>query len=736
MSIAFTPVPQNRELLLNGDWQIKRYPFEESLAASPENNSDWETISQPGKIFYSDPEAEGDDIPDFDRVSLAHIDPNDGAVCVRKIIIPAAWHGKVIKLRFNAIYPGGIIYVNGNKLGEHFSGLTPFESDITDIVHSGEEAVISIRLYRTHKFVKMDMPRHSLEFAGLAQDACLFATDHTHIADYHLISELSDDYTTGTISGSVTIANPVNGELIVDINNGNVQKIKTTAEQNEYKIKLTVIKPKLWNDEYPNLYTVSMRLGEQVYSYRTGFRCFKLALDGAKLNGNFIKFRGVNHLTFHPELGLYTPKEWLRQNLSLMKKANVNAIRTHYPGTSDFIDLCDEMGFYLLQEIPIDWGTNYIHDNEWVAPALFRIESIIRRDRHHPSVMVWSVGNENMPQTKDTAEAGWQHLQNYDKFCHELDPSRPTMFPPPGPANAIEGIFEIRLGEIADTHYSFKLQKQFNKTGCISNPNSWEADMIGYTREWALKRGWSGCWFSSEYGLFNAEPDLLHAPYLSIIADDAPDIFSGENTLETFHRRLKSEWGNMRHDPTCLGGAYFPWLCAGAADIPEHNTWGWTRWGEDANWGVITAGLLPKPQFWSMRVLFAPLWFPDRVSWKVGDEHISFEIQNQYNSINLSECTFRVQQNSGSIWMSLIRKFKDIKIAAEPGEKVTAKIPIWNNELKEALGNNNFGYCRITVLDPFGFCPVKADILIIPEAMQLKDTNGMPIGPDAIMETK
>ena len=732
--LIFPPVPEKSRIELNGIWRVKRFPFDGSLPAKPGNTTDWESVSQPGKVFYADPEADANPDPNWNRVTLEHIPEDDGAVLVRKIRIPEKWKGKQIRIRFEAVYPAGSFYANGIKLGDHFSGLTPFEADLTKIAVPGKILTVSVRLYRRHKFVKMDMCRHSLEFAGIAQDAYLFAVEKTHIADYHLITELSPDCKQGEICGTVTVENPKDGLILTaSLDRVVSQKIKLKKGRKDYRVSLTIRTPELWNDETPNLYKVSLALNGETCSYRTGFRRLDLSESGPKLNGNFIKFRGVNHLTFHPVYGLHTPKEWLRKNLLLMKKANVNAIRTHYTGPSDLLDLCDELGFYLLQEIPIDWGTNYIQDPEWVPPALFRIESVIRRDRHHPSVMVWSVGNENMPPTKKTAKAGWDHLKSYDDFCHRLDPSRPTMFPPPGPANSIRGIFELRVGNIADIHYSFNLQKEFRKTGVIENPNSWEADMVRCTRKKALARGWSGCWFSSEYGIFNAEPDIMHGPYLSVIADNVENPLSGKNSLEVFHARLKDEWGNMRNDPTCLGGAYFPWLCAASYSDPENPTWCWGRMGEDANWGVVTPDLLPKPQFWSLRVLMAPLWFPERVSWKSGDGSIRFPLQNQYNSINLSECTFRVQLSIGGKWMSMVRDFKDITLSAEPGETVMAEIPVWKEKLRAALDKGSFGYCRITVLDPAGFCPVKADILIIPESIQRKDSAGMPIGPDAIL---
>lgn len=738
--VRFTPEPDNSRVSLDGEWQVKYYPFKDKAITEPARN--WKTVQQPGKVFYADPEGEAKPIPKWNRVTLEHIDDNDGAILRRTVAIPKAWRGKRVHLRFDAVYPAGTFYLNGQKLGSHYSGLTPAEFDVTDLVKAGKTAEVAVRLIRKHKFVKMDMPRHAVEFAGLAQSAYLFATETSFIGEYRLIPTLDASLKRGSVAGQVRLVDPIAGTLTLQLSrNGKTvaaTRVRTKAAQDVYDIAAEVARPDLWNDEYPNLYEVKLTFvgkGQEplVYRYSTGFRRLELTPKGPTLNGQFVKFRGVNHLTFHPDHGLYTPKDWLRKNMELMKKANVNAIRTHFLSPPEFVDLCDELGFYLLQELPIDWGTNYIHDPEWVGPAMMRIEGGIRRDRHHPAIMAWSVGNENMPERAAVAEDGWNHLRIYDQFCHLLDPSRPTMFPPPGPANKISGIFELRVGEIADVHYSFVLQKEFREKGKIVNPNSWEADMVECTREAALKRGWSGCWFSSEYGIFNAEPDMMNAPYQSLIGDVRPDPLSVTNTLEVFHERLKDEWGNMRHDPTCLGGAYFPWLANGSGKGPEGNPWGWIRWGEDANWGVVTADLMPKPEFWSLRVLFSPVWFPARVSWKPGDTDIVLSLTNQYNAIDLSECTIRTQQNGGGTWMSMVRQYQDVKVSCKPGQTVEAKIPIWHEGMKDALAKGGFGFCRVTLLDPKGFCPIKVDVLVIPESMQRKDDTGMPVGPDAIL---
>lgn len=731
---------EENHVSLDGEWKVTRWPFrrpEQELVSPKTVDARWETVSQPGKVFYADPEAESRPIPNWDhwdRVTLRRIHEDDGAVLRRVVRLPRAWTGKRIFLRFDSIYPAGRVYLNGELIGEHLSGLTPAEYDVTDRVRPGAQAVVAVRLIRKHRFAQLDMVRWAAEFAGLAQPACFHVSECLRVADYHMTASLDRKLAKGTLAGSVTLTNhsprartatlkltlsDPSGELVAS----QPKRVSLGAGQTKnVAMRLTVASPRLWNDEYPNLYTVRLllsaaRQARQCISWRTGFRRLELSPRGARLNGQPVKFRGVNHLTCHYQHGMWTPREWLRENLTWMKRANVNAIRTHFLGPRYLADLCDEMGVYLLQELPIDWGTHYIHDPEWVGPALMRLEGGVRRDRHHPSVMVWTVGNENMPESRAVADDGWNHLAIYDSFVHALDPSRPTMFPPPGPLDEIvKGIFELRVGDIADTHYSFKLVKKFRRTGKVTNPRSWDGYMETTTREEALRRGWSGVWFSSEYGLMNMQPDVLNGPYLSAISDTEEDPLSGRNSLQVFADRLREEWGDMRHDPTCLGGAYFPWMCAGAGAEPYGNPWGWVRWAEDSDTGVMCGDLTPKTFFWALRVLFSPVWFPERLTWKKGQKELRFQVLNQFNQINLKDCTLRTQMGIGGASMGEMRQFRDVPMRAAPGRTANIRIPIWNPDTMAGLENGRPVVCRCALLAPDGFKILTHDIIVAPRA--------------------
>ena len=745
-STSLTPVcaqrPCGEKLSLDGDWAVFRWPFprEEHYYASPDVfDLDWPRVRQPGKVFTQDPETRPASVPGYDRVTLAHIDPDDGAMLRRTVEIPAAWEGKRIFINLDAVYPAARIYVNGKLLADHRSGLTPLVADITAYVKPGRPCVIGVRLLRRHPFVQLDMARHSAEFCGISQPACLFAVEKLHIEDYCLPAALDDALTTGTLAGTVTLRNdgaPASGTLTLTLTapdgtlaGRTVCTFDAAVGRTEVGMSLSIPAPLLWNDEHPHLYTAVLTLDAvgqkaEIMSFRVGFKKLVFRDSRAYLNGHPIKLRGVNHLTYHPQYGLYTPEVWLRKNLTLMKQANVNCIRTHYLGPRVLAELCDELGFYLIQELPIDWGTHFIHDPAWVGPALMRLQGGVLRDRNHVSVTVWAIGNENMSESLSVADMGRFHLMLYDRFVKVLDREHPTMFPPPGPAGPnIRAILELSVGDIADTHYSFNAVKTFLKEGKSENPIAWTAEKEVTTREEALARGWSGTWFSSEYGLCSMNPDLLTAAKYTSVIDDEKTVYpDGTTPLKVFTDRLTREWGFMRSEPTCLGGAYFPWLSSGSSESLGH-PFSWTVLAEDNDWGVMTPELLPKPAYWALRNLFAPVWFPAEAEVFTGEDEVTFEVENQYNDVNLADCTLRFTIGNGT------RDWFDVHPDIAPGQAGTVRFPVWSEKAREALAEGTSQMLRVFLIDPTGFVATSKDLTVYTKGRTRAEAYEFDVGP-------
>lgn len=721
-------LPENNIIDLSGEWAIKKWPFsvaEEKLASPRISEMSWDKAVQPGKLFSLDPNVDPEDIPNWDRVRMNHVNPEDGAVIRRTVYIPCEWANKEIFINCDAIYPAGRIYINGTLVADHASGLTPICRNITKYVKAGKAATVAIRLYRNHPYIMLDMPRHSTDFGGISQPVYLFAKEKCHIEDYYLPSFLDESLKSGKLEGYARITNSSKkkqiGTALVKVyapDNTLVTEASfpfelSAGQKFELPISVKVNNPLLWNDEHPHLYLVELThsvLGAECekYSFKTGFRRLDFKDCRAYLNGNPVKFRGVNHLSHHPQHGLHTPKDWLRRNLELMKMANVNCIRTHYMGPRCLTELCDEMGFYLIQELPIDWGTYYIHKPEWVGPALMRLEAGVCRDRNHPSIMIWAIGNENIPESDEVADMAWFHMNTYERFVKHLDPKGVTMFPPPGPASKIDGVLELRIGDVADTHYSFVPIKKFLSEGKIENPKSWTPTMETNTREEALERGWNGTWFSSEYCLFNSCPDALFSTDICSVIDDEPRKYSRDTTqMKSFYDRFKREWGFMRHEESCLGGTYFPWI-SGGSSISYGHPFSWTVLSEDCDWGVMTPELIPKPNFWVLRNLLCPVWFPDEIEWFEEDDGdgCTIELWNQYNDLNLKDCTLRITPRTATL------DWTDLKIDLAPGEKKAIYIPFWKKGHRRGLHDGHDMSFRLWLIEPSGFVSTAKDIVV------------------------
>lgn len=742
------PIPSDpgRRLSLNGDWRVTRWPFgagEELLAGPKMSDHAWERIRQPGKVFYCEAEDDPSTVKNWNRTSLAHIDPDDGAILRHEVEVPPEWAGMRIFLYFGAIYPGARLYANGVFLGDHPFGLVPFCRDVTDYVRPGETALIGVRLLRRPPLVRLDMPRHSMEFAGISQDAWLVAAEPVHVSSLQVSAVPDAACRRGMLSGTIELANRGTASrtarvtvTIKDRHEGRVQFETVSCRVDagcrtpvRFEMRVSGIRP--WSDEDPALYDVVIQLSaprqaSQTLRFHTGFRRLDISGGRPRLNGRFIKFRGVNLLTFHPEHGMHMPPVWLRRNLEMMKKANVNAIRTHFTAPPELAALCDEMGIYLLQEITIDWVSDLLGERSVLGPILARVEATVRRDRLNPSVVGWTIGNENLPPDAKTRDVYWSNVRLCHRLAKRLAPDRITIAPPPGPANKVKGLLETRIGDVADTHYNFGFIRDLNSKGEMSEPVHWGGEHVTVTREQLRKRGWSGVWFSSEWGLVNAIPDLLNAPYASVIADWPEDPLCGKNTLQVFTKRVAGEWQYMRDDPACLGGAFFPWMCAGVGD-----PWGWTHFGEDADWGLVTHDLQLKPFYWALRAVYSPVQFQPRTVWKEGDTTVRFKVLNLYHRRNLKDCVLRTMMAGGGPFMGVMRRWKDLRISCPPGESVEIEVPIWNEVTLRALKEGKPVVCRCIVLEPSGFRPITADVVVVPKTLADPTAGPIVIGPDA-----
>ena len=715
---------------LSGRWNALKWPFagnEEDLIRNPGSAAGWEEVVMPGPVHLRDPDTPAPE--DYHNVKFSHVDAEDGALLYRQLDVPSdlRMEGRVARLRLDGLYPRGAVYLNGQLLGVVETGLTPVEYDVTHFVTPGEALDVVIRLWRRGPYSRLDMPRWTIDYSGIHRAAYIKLIPRVHVDNLKIEQTLSDDMKSGVLKVRARVRNTSNTATDVSLDGvlpGADEKMSGSARlgagaRKWIELRATVPHVNAWSNERPDLYDLTMQLRSrgddsvlQTFERRIGFRRFEMKDQRPLLNGRPVKIRGINFLPFVPGRGLAINKEEIRRELELMQKANINGIRTHLSGSVELAEVCDELGMFLIQEMPIDWAPDFIRDPEKIGGILLRLQGAVSRDRNHPSLLLWAVGNENLVSEEKNREIYVRHSHLFDRYIKALDPTRYTMFPPPGPSAGLRGLLSVDLGDIADIHYSFKTIRNFNETDTLKFCTSWEAKKAiqSSTREELVKGQWTGVWFSSEYHLFNGHPDLHEAGYLSYIEDaESWRVAETLDMMSSFRQRLNREWGYMEADPTCLGGAYFNWKDAAVGD-----QWGWTQFGERSSYGIVTPWLTPKPIWWIVRTAFAPVKAPKEVKIDEPGETVSFELDNQMSFTNLRECKVyaRATEGGGNSQGRDVRLWHILHPDIPPNSRGMITVPLDREEKNFAAGTPVI--IRLTFVDPKGFRIVTTDTRVKP----------------------
>ncbi len=363
---------------------------------------------------------------------------NDTGVGGYRLHFTAPSEAGRIKLDFEGVYSGAEVWVNGQLVATHEGGALPFEADITDAVHQGDN-VLALRV-REHTVVSDKLDHMSLyadfALAGIFRPVYLFTTPNVHLAALQITTTFDKDYrdATMTVRGRVLNDSPqaFHGRVELglygprpenEVAYGKSATIEVGPWQStEVEIALPVTAPMKWNAEQPNLYVLSAKTATdqeavEEYGLRVGFRQTEIRGTEILINGRPVKFRGTCRHDSHPLLGRAVTAEIARRDLLLMKEANLNAVRTsHYPPVRELAENADELGVYVEAEGSFCWAddTNDLRN----TPRILQMEAeLLARDRNRPSVAYWSVCNES--------EFGYG-LQRAHEWIRKWDPSRPT----------------------------------------------------------------------------------------------------------------------------------------------------------------------------------------------------------------------------------------------------------------------------------------------------------------------
>ena len=320
---------------------------------------------------------------------------------------------KNLILHFGGVHSAFYVWINGQKAGYSQNSMSPAEFDVTEYVREGRNK-LAVEVYRWSDGSYLEC-QDMWRISGIFRSVQLWVRPLIHIADYKVNAILNDDYSKAQVLAEIDLCNvgkknAKNLKAILNIDGKTVEgSIKSLSAGDTTKLKLTyqIDNPRLWSAEKPNLYPFSIELADKKgnitehFDYHLGVKKIEVIGEVFKINGKNVKLRGVNRHDHHPRTGRYVDDATYVKDITMMKQANVNFLRTsHYPDREYLYELCDRYGIYVMDEANQEshgYGrTNReIGDNpDWTKAHVDRAVSLIQRDKNHPCVVMWSLGNE------------------------------------------------------------------------------------------------------------------------------------------------------------------------------------------------------------------------------------------------------------------------------------------------------------------------------------------------------
>lgn len=316
-------------------------------------------------------------------------------------------------LHFAGVKSAFYVWVNGQKVGYSQNSMGPAEFDVTKYLHEGSNK-LAVEVYRWSDGSYLEA-QDMWRLSGIFRTVQLWVRPLAHISDYFVTADLAKDYKSATVNAVIDLCNTgkkaVSGlRARININGESVeQAIKSIArgDTTQVSLSLAVANPKLWSAEKPNLYPYSIELVDKAgnvvehFDYHLGFKRVETVGEVFKINGKNVKMRGTNRHDHHPRTGRLVDNATLELDIKLMKECNINALRcSHYPDMPYLYEVCDRYGIYVMDEANQETHPYHLYNKEmgddpnWTKAHVDRAVALVERDKNHPSVTIWSMGNE------------------------------------------------------------------------------------------------------------------------------------------------------------------------------------------------------------------------------------------------------------------------------------------------------------------------------------------------------
>ena len=437
--------------LLNGEWKFHWAPTPEERPAEfhePDFDvSQWDEIPVPANWQmhgYGFPHYTNIRYPFEKNPPYIRHDHNPVGSYRRTFRIPGDWRGRQVFLHFAGVESAFYVWINGKRVGYSQGSRTPAEFDVTRYLQQGENT-LAVEVYRFSDGSYLE-DQDFWRLSGIFRDVFLFSTPKRHIRDFWARTPLDEAYRDATLELNVQVRNfddagapaAVRATLL-DADGASVAELGPSrveiggGEEVSIDLNHTLSNPRKWTAETPYLYRLVLSLedgsGREIEAVATNVGFREVEIEGGQLlvNGKAISIKGVNRHEHDPDLGHVPTRERMLEDIRLMKQHNINAVRTsHYPHATEWYELCDRYGLWVVDEANIEsHGMGYAPDEtlankpEWGPAHLDRIQRMVERDKNHPSVIVWSMGNEAGDGVNFVQASEWIRLR---------DPSRPVHY--------------------------------------------------------------------------------------------------------------------------------------------------------------------------------------------------------------------------------------------------------------------------------------------------------------------
>ncbi|RXZ82892.1 DUF4981 domain-containing protein [Paenibacillaceae bacterium] len=421
---------------LNGNWKFRYHEsvldVEERFYETSADVSAWDSLLVPSSWQLNG----------YDQLQYTNInypipcdppyvpDLNPAGLYVREFELPEGWEGKEQFIVLEGVNSCFYLWVNGVYTGYSQGSRVPAEFNITSGLHSGTNKIALMVLKWCDGTYIED--QDAWRYSGIFRDVYLLARDKAHVRDVFLKQELASDFGTASLQAEIETSGSVEVTAVLKDAKGREVASGTAVIDGSGTIALSVAQPTLWNAEQPYLYKLFLQAGAEAISFPVGFRQIDIHDGVFMINGRAVKLKGVNRHDSHPELGQTIPVNHMIKDLKLMKKHNINTVRTsHYPNDPRFLDLCNTYGFYVIDEADLEChgigdgdkaidneGHRLSNDPSWKEAFVDRVVRMVERDKNHPSVVIWSMGNESGYGPNHIAMQQWTKSRDLSRPTH------------------------------------------------------------------------------------------------------------------------------------------------------------------------------------------------------------------------------------------------------------------------------------------------------------------------------